>query len=83
VRPTDGECRAENFLKGNGRKQRSILLPAAPPVDFPPVNIESICVRPYRVHFLLQLVVQIIRQEDDVALFATVRGSECATRGKH
>src|SRR4026209_2019053 len=68
VRPADGECRTENFLKWNGGKQCSILLLATQPVDLPSVNLERVCVRPQRVHMLFQLLVQIIRQKDDVAL---------------
>ena len=68
VRPAHGECRTENFLKRNGRKKRSILFPAAPPIDLPSVNLERIRLRSQSLYILLQLRVQIIRQEDDVAL---------------
>jgi hypothetical protein len=68
VRPAHGECRTENFLKRNGRKKRSILFPAPSPIDLPSVNLERVRLRSQSLYILLQLRVQIIRQEDDVAL---------------
>jgi len=67
------EGRAENFLKGNSRKQSFILLPATLPVDLLFVNLKHICLRPQRLHVLLQLVGQIICQENDVTLPSLIK----------
>jgi hypothetical protein len=56
------------FSQGEQSKKRSILFPAAPPIELPSVNLERIRLCSQRPYILLQLRVQIIRQEDDVAL---------------